>query len=76
MQKDSETGRERDRALSDECDEILFPTLQVCWCRPRIRCIRFDHVFDDRNGPGGMRWIAGEVGEQTIILAFDRPQRL
>jgi hypothetical protein len=35
-----------------------------------------DHVFDDRNGPGGMRWIAGEVGEQTIILAFDRPQRL
>lgn len=35
-----------------------------------------DHVFDDRNGPGGTRWIAGEVGEQTIIVAFDRPQRL
>ncbi|WP_447985054.1 discoidin domain-containing protein [Nitrospira sp. Nam74] len=35
-----------------------------------------DHVFDDHNGPGGTRWLAGEVGEQTIILAFDRPQRL
>ncbi|WP_447985049.1 hypothetical protein [Nitrospira sp. Nam74] len=35
-----------------------------------------DHVFDDRNGPGGTRWIAGEVGEQTVILAFDRPLRL
>ncbi|MBA2251333.1 MAG: hypothetical protein H0W13_01310, partial [Nitrospirales bacterium] len=34
-----------------------------------------DHVFDDRNGPGGTRWVAGEVGEQTIILAFDHPQR-
>jgi hypothetical protein len=35
-----------------------------------------DHVFDDHNGPGGTRWIAGEVGEQTIIVAFDRPLRL
>lgn len=35
-----------------------------------------DHVFDDYNGPGGTRWIAGELGEQTIILPFDRPQRL
>jgi hypothetical protein len=35
-----------------------------------------DHVFDDRNGPGGTRWIAGELGEQTIIVAFDCPQRL
>ncbi len=34
-----------------------------------------DHAFDDRNGPGGTRWIAGEVGEQTIIVAFDRPVR-
>ena len=35
-----------------------------------------DHVFDDHNGPGGTRWIAGELGEQTIILQFDRPQSL
>jgi hypothetical protein len=33
-----------------------------------------DHAFDDRRGPGGSRWIAGEPGEQTVILAFDSPQ--
>ncbi|QDV37565.1 hypothetical protein [Tautonia plasticadhaerens] len=33
-----------------------------------------DHAFDDHRGPGGTRWVAGEPGEQTIILAFDTPQ--
>lgn len=33
-----------------------------------------DHAFDARRGPGGSRWIAGEPGEQAVILAFDRPQ--
>src|SRR6516165_1589030 len=35
-----------------------------------------DHAFDDRRGPGGSRWIAGEPGEQTVILAFDSPQAI
>ena len=35
-----------------------------------------DHVFDDHRGPGGTRWIAGEPGEQTVILAFDTPQTI
>jgi hypothetical protein len=33
-----------------------------------------DHAFDDQMGPGGSRWVAGEPGEQTVILAFDAPQ--
>ncbi|WP_169977220.1 haloacid dehalogenase type II [Tautonia rosea] len=33
-----------------------------------------DHAFDDSEGPGGSRWIAGTPGEQTLILAFDAPQ--
>jgi hypothetical protein len=33
-----------------------------------------DHAFDGNRGPGGTRWIAGEPGEQTVILAFDSPQ--
>jgi len=33
-----------------------------------------DHVFDDRRGPGGTRWIAADPGEQALILAFDAPQ--
>ena len=35
-----------------------------------------DYAFDNHSGPGGTRWVAGEVGEQTIILAFDQPQRV
>jgi hypothetical protein len=33
-----------------------------------------DYAFDERRGQGGTRWIAGEPGEQTVILAFDAPQ--
>jgi hypothetical protein len=35
-----------------------------------------DDAFDDRRGPGGSRWVAGEPGEQTVILAFDCPQAI
>jgi hypothetical protein len=35
-----------------------------------------DHAFDEHRGSGGTRWIAGELGEQTVILAFDAPQRI
>jgi hypothetical protein len=35
-----------------------------------------DHAFDLHRGPGGTRWIAGEPGEQTLILAFDAPQSI
>ena len=35
-----------------------------------------DLAFDDRRGPGGSRWIAGETGEQELILAFDAPQTI
>ena len=35
-----------------------------------------DHAFDAHRGPGGSRWVAGEPGEQTLILAFDAPQTI
>ena len=34
------------------------------------------HAFDDRRGPGGTRWVAGDLGEQVLILAFDAPQAI
>jgi hypothetical protein len=33
-----------------------------------------DHAFDSHRGMGGTRWIAGEPGEQTVIVAFDAPE--
>ena len=35
-----------------------------------------DNVFDRHCGPGASRWVAGELGEQTLILNFDAPQML
>jgi hypothetical protein len=35
-----------------------------------------DHAFDGSRGPSGSRWVAGEPGEQTLILAFDTPQMI
>ena len=35
-----------------------------------------DHAFDAHRGPGGSRWVAGEPGEQALILAFDAPQAI
>lgn len=33
-----------------------------------------DFAFDGLGGPGGTRWVANDVGEQSITLAFDTPQ--
>ncbi|HSF30606.1 MAG TPA: hypothetical protein VLK82_09075 [Candidatus Tectomicrobia bacterium] len=35
-----------------------------------------EHVFDQRRGPGGSRWMAEEPGEQIVRLAFDTPQSI
>ena len=35
-----------------------------------------DFALDGHRGPGGSRWVAGEPGEQTLILAFDAPQAI
>jgi len=35
-----------------------------------------DHIFDARGGQGGTRWMASVPGDQTLILAFEEPQRI
>ena len=35
-----------------------------------------DHAFDGQRGPGASRWIASQLGEQTLILVFDTPQTI
>ncbi len=48
--------------------------LATVWVTSEASGHPIDHVFDDRRGPGGTRWIAADPGEQTLILAFDAPQ--
>lgn len=35
-----------------------------------------DHICDGQHGPGSTRWIAGQSGDQTIILAFDAARNI
>lgn len=35
-----------------------------------------DNAFDSSRGPGGSRWVAGEPGDQALVLAFDTPQAI
>ncbi len=35
-----------------------------------------ENAFDGRRGRGGTRWVAGSLGEQTLILVFDTPQMI
>jgi hypothetical protein len=35
-----------------------------------------DNAFDGQHGPGASRWVAGEPGDQTLIVAFDTPEML
>lgn len=60
-------------AIMGETDIAAVATVQVTSEAPDHP---IDLAFDDHRGSGGTRWIAGEPGEQTVILAFDAPQTI
>jgi hypothetical protein len=31
------------------------------------------HIVDEHRGPGGTQWIAGEPGDQHVVIAFHQP---
>jgi hypothetical protein len=56
-----------------EIDIAAVATVQVTSETPEHPV---DYAFDEHRGQGGTRWIAGEPGEQTVIIAFDAPQTI
>ena len=34
------------------------------------------HVFDAYRGPGGTQWIAGDPGEQILVISFHQPMTI
>jgi len=60
-------------ATTGEIDIATVATVQVTSESPDHP---IDLAFDDHRGPGGTHWIAGEPGEQTVVLAFDAPQTI
>ncbi len=59
--------------MTDEIDIAAVATVLVTSEAPEHPV---DHAFDAHRGPGGSRWVVGEPGEQTLILAFDAPQTI
>ena len=57
-------------------DEKAIAAIATIWVTSEAADAPIDHVFDQRRGPGGSRWVAAEPGEQRLILAFDTPQTL
>ena len=57
--------------MPDELDIAAVATVLVTSEDPEHPV---DHAFDRHRGPGGTRWVAGEPGEQALILTFDAPQ--
>lgn len=55
---------------TDEID-IAVAAVQVS---PEDTAHPVEHAFDGDQGPGATRWVAGEPGQQTLILAIDAPQ--
>jgi hypothetical protein len=60
-------------AMPDRIDIAAVATVLVTSEAPEHPV---DYAFDDARGQGGSRWVAGEPGEQTIILAFDAQQTI
>jgi hypothetical protein len=60
-------------ATTGEIDIAVVATVQVTIESPDHP---IDLVFDPLRGPGGTRWIDGELDEQTMTLAFDAPQTI
>ena len=50
--------------------------LATVWVTSEAADQPIDNAFDSRRGAGGSRWVAGEPGEQTVLLAFDTPQTI
>ena len=57
-------------------DELNVPEIATALISSEAPGHPIENPFDTLRGPGGSRWIAGQDGEQTLILAFDNPQNL
>jgi len=57
----------------DELDVASLATVMITSESPEHPV---ENAFDGHRGPGASRWIAATPGEQTLILAFDVPQRI
>lgn len=63
-------------ATSPASGELDIPGIATALVSSEADGHPIESAYDTLRGPGGSRWAAGEVGEQTLILAFDTPQTI
>ena len=61
---------------STETDAIDVRSLATVYVTSEDGAHPIDLAFDGQGGPGATRWLAGQAGPQTIIVAFDHPQTI
>jgi hypothetical protein len=57
-------------------DEISIPDVATVFVTSEMPSHPVDYICDGQRGPGSTRWIADEVGDQTVVLAFDTARKL
>ena len=67
---------ERSVISTPQPGEKAVAEIATVWVTSEATDNPIDCAFDQRRGSGGSRWLAAEVGEQRLILAFDHPQTL
>jgi hypothetical protein len=70
-----EMGRDA-AGMSGEPAPLAIDELATVFVTSEAAGHPIEHVFDGSREAGGSRWIAGAPGEQTLLLAFEQPQRV
>ncbi|MGH7233469.1 MAG: hypothetical protein ACREJU_19215 [Nitrospiraceae bacterium] len=62
--------------IAPQPEEMSIPDLATVLVTSESPEHPIEHICDGRRGRGSTRWIAAELGDQTVVLAFDTPQTL
>ena len=57
-------------------EEISIPDSATVMVTSEMSEHPIDHIFDCHRGPRSTKWVAGEAGDQSVILVFDTPRNL
>lgn len=57
-------------------EEISIPESATIMVTSEMSEHPIDHIFDGHRGPSSTKWVAGEAGDQSVILVFDTPRNL
>jgi hypothetical protein len=76
MRKKILNSENLDQAEHSSLAELDVATIATALVTSEDAQYPLENAFDRQRGPGGSRWVAAQLGEQTLILEFDTPQKI